>query len=301
MNNRLPPISPRSPPGASDRGPSLFSADDHGPGRLPAPAFPGRQGVPGSQIAVQKYNALSGSVNLSLTVFDSLAIPGYKSAKAEAEAQRLASAEAKRQLAYEVSNAFIVTLGVGQVLKRRGIVMIIPSRRSTPPRRATKPVWSGSMTSPGLSSRWPPQRWASRNPGTGGYDLPQLGHLLVEQEMIQKKLKIPDSLIKAPKSRPLPAPAGRGSPEPAARFELAALERPGPRGPGAHPHPEMVPSLTLAGQYRYTNESGLTGRSTNWNVGATLNWALFDGFSRNGQHSEYKALARSLSWMSRPP
>ncbi len=52
------------------------------------------------------------------------------------------------------------------------------------------------------------------------------------------------------------------------------------------------PSLTLTGQYRYTNESGLTGRSTNWNVGATLNWALFDGFARNGQHSEYKALAQ---------
>ena len=52
-----------------------------------------------------------------------------------------------------------------------------------------------------------------------------------------------------------------------------------------------LPSLSFNGQYRYTNESGLTGRPTNWNLGLTLTWAVFDGFSRNADYKERKALA----------
>ncbi len=52
-----------------------------------------------------------------------------------------------------------------------------------------------------------------------------------------------------------------------------------------------LPSLSFVGQYRYTNESGLTGRTTNWNVGLTMSWTIFDGFSRNGSYSQQKALS----------
>jgi outer membrane protein len=47
----------------------------------------------------------------------------------------------------------------------------------------------------------------------------------------------------------------------------------------------------LNGQYRFTNETGLSGRSSNWSVGLTLNWSLFDGFSRTADFREKKALA----------
>jgi outer membrane protein TolC len=52
-----------------------------------------------------------------------------------------------------------------------------------------------------------------------------------------------------------------------------------------------LPSLILTGRYTYTNEAGLTGRNFNWNAGLTMNWAVFDGLTRNGDYSERKALA----------
>src|SRR4030042_614594 len=70
----------------------------------------------GTQIAIQKYNALSGSVNLNLTLFDAYNIPTYRSARSAQAAQMYASAESKRQVAFEVGNAYLATLGVDQVL-----------------------------------------------------------------------------------------------------------------------------------------------------------------------------------------
>jgi outer membrane protein TolC len=58
------------------------------------------------------------------------------------------------------------------------------------------------------------------------------------------------------------------------------------------PSLEWLPSLSLSGQYRYTNEAGLTGRSTTWSAGLGLSWTLFDGFGREGAYKEAKARAR---------
>ena len=41
------------------------------------------------------------------------------------------------------------------------------------------------------------------------------------------------------------------------------------------PNLKWLPSLSLTGQYRYTNESGLTGKSTSWSAGLVLNWPHF--------------------------
>ncbi|MCX6558162.1 MAG: TolC family protein, partial [Candidatus Aminicenantes bacterium] len=58
------------------------------------------------------------------------------------------------------------------------------------------------------------------------------------------------------------------------------------------PSLKWLPSLSLSSQYRYTNEAGLTGKSTTWSAGLALNWSIFDGFLRFGEAKEYKALAR---------
>jgi outer membrane protein TolC len=120
----------------------------------------------------------------------------------------------------------------------------------------------------------------------------QLGYLLDEEDMLIKKLQVPDGLLRAAEAQAFP---GAGLVEEAQnrRLDLNALRwrAQAQKALVLTPTLRWFPSLTLTGQYRYTNESGLTGRSTNWNVGATMSWALFDGFARNGLHSEYKALA----------
>ncbi len=54
---------------------------------------------------------------------------------------------------------------------------------------------------------------------------------------------------------------------------------------------KWFPSLSLVGSWRITNEAGLTGRATNYSAGLSLSWALFDGFNRNADFRERKALA----------
>jgi len=247
----------------------------------------------GSTIAIQKYNALQGVISLNLSVFDSVTIPGYRRARSEEKAQKLASADAKRQLAYEVSNAFLSTLGVDQVLEasRHRFDYAKQAHDAAKARYAAGLVGVNDVTRAELEVATA-EMGITQSKGQVDSTYLQLGHLLDEEDIFKKKLQVPDALLGAAESQGFP---GGGLVEEAQnrRLDLNSLRW------RAQAQKALVltttlrwfPSLSLTGQYRYTNEAGLTGRNTNWNVGATMSWALFDGFARNGLHSEYKALA----------
>jgi len=50
-----------------------------------------------------------------------------------------------------------------------------------------------------------------------------------------------------------------------------------------------IPTLTLRGTYRGTNEAGLSGRERDWNVAALLNWEIFDGGTRYAEAAARRA------------
>jgi outer membrane protein TolC len=68
----------------------------------------------------------------------------------------------------------------------------------------------------------------------------------------------------------------------AARADLQAVEKRAEalRQRARAPRLGIVPILGMAATQRYTNEAGLSGRTEDWNVGATLTWELFDGGTR---------------------
>jgi outer membrane protein TolC len=119
----------------------------------------------------------------------------------------------------------------------------------------------------------------------------QLGYLL--DLPLQGKLQVPESLLAAAEQFPAAADemlAGAQN----RRLDLRALNW---HARAQHalvmePNLKWLPSLSLSGQYRYTNEAGLTGHSTSWSAGLAFNWSIFDGFSRNGEYKERKSLAR---------
>ena len=76
-----------------------------------------RRTVGSTEIVVQQFNALSGVASLNMTLFDSKSIPGLNSANALQKSAVAAAAETRRQLSFEVSQAFLATLGVGQLLE----------------------------------------------------------------------------------------------------------------------------------------------------------------------------------------
>jgi outer membrane protein TolC len=249
--------------------------------------------VSGTEIAVQKYNALSGVISLNLTVFDPVGIPAYRNIKFARDSQRFASAEAKRQLAFEASNAYLSTLGIDQVLEaaRHRYDYAKQAYDAAKARYSAGLVGVNDVTRAELEVATA-ELGITQSKGQVDNTYLQLGYLLDEPDMSSKKLQVPDELLKTAEERNVPV-TGLIEEAQNRRLDLSSLKS---YALAQHaltltPTLRWFPSLALTGQYRYTNEAGLTGRSTNWSVGATMSWALFDGFYRNAQYSEYKALA----------
>ena len=119
----------------------------------------------------------------------------------------------------------------------------------------------------------------------------ELGFLLDDMESARKKLVIPEFLLREAEEGP-PELEQMIAEAQDRRLDLGSLryQAKAQRALLIEPTLRWLPSLAFSGQYRYTNESGLTGRSTNWNLGLTLSWTVFDGFSRNASYRERKAL-----------
>jgi len=248
----------------------------------------------GSQIAVQRYNALSGVLGLNMTLFDPYNLPNYRSARSAQTAQMYASAETKRQLAFEVGNAYLTTLGVDQVLvaSQHRYEYAKQSLDAAKARYKAGLVGVNDVTRSELEFATA-EMGVTQVKGQVQTTHLQLGYLLDDPDILQRTLEVPDFLLKAAEEAGFSV--GQSITEAQdRRLDLNSLRWTASAQQALTLTPTLrwFPALALTGQYRYTNESGLTGRSTNWNVGATLTWALFDGFSRNGQYGEYKALAR---------
>jgi outer membrane protein TolC len=248
----------------------------------------------GQQIAVQRYNALSGYIALNMTLFDPYNIPNYRGARSSQSAQMYASAETKRQLAFEVSNAYLLTLGIDRVLvaSEHRYDYAKQSLEAARARYKAGLVGVNDVTRAELE-------FATAEMGvtqvTGQVETTylQLGHLLDDPDIRKKTLEVPDFLLKAAEELSVAVDQSISEAQ-NRRLDLNSLrwQADAQRALSLTPTLRWFPTLSLSGQYRYTNESGLTGRSTNWNIGATLTWSFFDGFARNGQYSEMKALVK---------
>jgi outer membrane protein TolC len=248
----------------------------------------------GTQIAVQRFNALSGFLALNMTLFDPYNIPNYRGARSAQTAQMYASAESKRQLAFEVSNAFLMTLGVDRVLvaSEHRYDYAKQSLDAAKARYKAGLVGVNDVTRSELEFATA-EMGVTQVKGQVETTHLQLGHLLDDPDILQRKLEVPDFLLKAAEELTVSVDQSISEAQ-NRRLDLNSLRwtASSQRALSLSPTLKWFPTLALTGQYRYTNESGLTGRSTNWNVGATLTWSFFDGFARNGEYKEMKALVK---------
>ncbi len=243
-------------------------------------------------IVIQSMNALAGNLNLNMTLFDSRSIPLLRKLKMQNKAEKYVSLETKRALSFEVANTFIVTLGIEQVLKaaRQRYDLAGKNLAASRARYEAQLVSVNDVTRTELEAAS-----AEKNLIQAGGDVENsrllLGFLLGSE--IKGELADPGEILSQAEA---PAgPAERSIADAAAlRPDLAALRWYARAQHAAVVEPILrwLPSLSLNGQYRFTNESGLTGRKTNWSVGLTFNWSLFDGFTRIGDYKELKSLSR---------
>jgi outer membrane protein TolC len=255
--------------------------------------FEVKRTVGDTDIVIQSYNAFGAVAQVNMTLFDARSLPALLQANSERDAQRFASAESLRQLSFEVSNAFLASLGTDQVLEasRNRFEYARQALEAAKARYAAGLVSVNDVTRAELEYATA-EMGVIQVKGQVETTYLELGFLLDDPETARKKLVIPEFLLREAEDGP-PAVERMIAEAQDRRLDLGSLryQAKAQRALMIEPTLRWLPSLSFSGQYRYTNESGLTGRPTNWNLGLTLTWAVFDGFSRNADYKERKALA----------
>jgi outer membrane protein TolC len=249
--------------------------------------------VGNTQLVSQTFNALSGTAQLSMILFDAHSLPTLNQARAERQSTIYSSAESKRQLAFQVSNSFLTTLGTDQVLQaaRHRFDYARQSLAAAKARYAAGLVSSNDVTRAELEYA-SAEVAITQTTSQVETSYLELGFIMDDPQPVSRKLAVPDFLIQAAEIEPGPVEKLIAEAQ-ARRLDLNSLRlhADAQRAIILEPFLKWLPSLNLNAQYRYTNEAGLTGLNTNWNAGLSLSWSLFDGLNRNADTAERKSLA----------
>ncbi|HOW85656.1 MAG TPA: TolC family protein [Candidatus Aminicenantes bacterium] len=257
-------------------------------------AYETRRVVGGAEVIMQRYNALSETLALSQSLFDARSLTSLSAVRAQRNADMASAAESRRQLAFEVSQAFLATLGTTQVREASARRFAFAGQNLA----AAKARFSAGLASVNDVTR-AELEYATAEVGLtqvkGEVETStlQLGNLLAAPEAVRNSLVVPDFLIEAASAEAADAEALIEEAL-ARRLDIGALRwtASAQRSLAKLPMLGLLPSLSATGQYRLTNEASFNNRNWNWSVGATLNWTIFDGLTRLGQRKEQKALAR---------
>lgn len=242
-------------------------------------------------VTIQSLNALSGNITMNMILFDSRSIPLLRQVKLEDKAEKCNSLESKRALSFEVCNAFLVTLSMIQVLKAAQQRYILAGKNL----EASQARYEAQLVSVNDVTRTQLEYAAVESNITraeGDVENARLQFEFLVGTSIEDRLQPPEKLMAEAESPPplveqlIPAAQNR-------RLDLQALHWHARAQHKAAIEPALrwLPTLSLNGSYRYTNESGFSGKTTTWTAGLTLSWALFDGLIRIGDSKERKALA----------
>ncbi|MBI2504679.1 MAG: TolC family protein [Candidatus Latescibacteria bacterium] len=248
--------------------------------------------VGGEQVTIQRRNVLAPRATATLTLFDPRALPLYRQARRERDAAKLSARESRRLLGFEAAEAFLLTLSAEQVHEaaRRRLELAEQSLADAKARFSAQLVGSNDVTRAELELATA-RHQATRAQGEAesaylhlGYllDTPVAGPLTPPRELLAIAVRAPGEetqLIEGALGVRLDLAASRRH----AEAQAASAEEPLRR---------LLPSLSANGQYRMTNEGGLSGRTRDWSAGMDLSWNIYDRGQLWADRSERSALAR---------
>ncbi|MSS69930.1 MAG: TolC family protein [Candidatus Latescibacteria bacterium] len=256
-------------------------------------AYQTLQTVRGETAVFQHYNALSSTATVTMDLFDARLFPLYRQVTQEREAARLTASNDKRLLAFDAAEAYLTALSTEQVFEaaQRRLDFARASLKDARARFEAQIVSSNDVTRAELELA------TAEREGTGAQgDVKttrlSLGYLLDTD--VDGPLQTPAALLQAATEAPgiaddLIAQAQKQRPDVAASRRRAEALRASAREPLFR----MFPTLTLAGLYRNTNETGVTGHRHDGNASLALGWNLFDGGRGRAERAERLALARA--------
>lgn len=245
----------------------------------------------GQDIIIQSLNALAGSVTVSSTLLDFRAYPLYRQLKMENKAEKLNSFESKRGLSFEVCSAFLSVLGVEQVLKAAQQRFDYADQNFN----ASRARYDAQLVSVNDVTRAELEYATAEKGITSAQGSVETARLQLEFLLGMKiagALENPEQLLSQAEAPP-PGAEQLIQEAQERRQDLQSLRWQARAQHAAASEPVMrwLPSFSFNGQYRFTNESGFSGRKTTWSLSVAGSWAIFDGFARIADYKQRKALA----------
>ena len=247
--------------------------------------------IDGDTVVVQAVDALSGVATLDLALFDARAFPVARSTTRQLQAQVESSAEIRRALAFGVSETYFAVLSAERLrdaAQRR--VQVAEATVSDARIRLDAGLASGNELTRSELELATAQLARTQAQNSVRTTRLALGYLIGED-------------ADRPLEEPAPSPVEPREPEELERvaeerrpdLRAAQLRAEVARLLAREPLLRLVPTLGLRGTYRGTNEAGLSGNDTDWNVATTLNWSIFDGGAAFAQRAARRAEYREAS------
>ncbi len=247
-----------------------------------------------TEVVIQRYNGLSNTLGLNLTLFDARSLAALSAVRAQRNADVAAATESRRQLAFEVSQAFLATLGAAQVQEAstRRLAFAGQSLEAAKARYAAGLASINDVTRAELEYATA-EVGVTQVKGQVETSVLHLGYLLDAPDSVRGPLVVPEFLIEAASAEAANSEALVDEAL-ARRLDVGSLRwtASSQRVLAKVPMLGWLPSLSASGQYRITNEASFNNRTWNWNVGATLSWTLFDGLARFADRRERQAQAK---------
>lgn len=247
--------------------------------------------IDGESVVIQARDALAGNATVDVALFDARTFPVARAASRSLHAQEFESFDLRRALAFDVAESYFAVLSAERL--RDAATRRIGVAEATVGDAQVK-------LEAGLASRNELTR-VELELATA-----QLARTEAENSVRTNRLLL-GFLIGAPADRPLveggPSLLDATTPEEIEReaerlrpdLQAAALRAEALRLLAQEPLLRILPTLDLQGIYRGTNEAGLSGNDTDWNVAATLTWEVFDGGVRYAQAAARRAEFREAS------
>lgn len=247
-----------------------------------------------STVVIQRLNGLSEALGLNWTLFDARSMTSLAAVRAQRNADVATANENRRQLAFEVSQAFLATLGTSQVREASARRYAFAGQNL----EAAKARFNAGLASVNDVTR-AELEYATAEVGLtqvkGQVETTtlQLGNLLDAPDAVRNPLVVPEFLIEAASGEAANTEAlieealARRLDVGSYRWVASSLH-----SLAKVPMLGFLPSLSARYSYTVTNEAGFSGQNSTWSAGATLSWSLFDGLARFGQARERRALAK---------
>jgi outer membrane protein TolC len=239
----------------------------------------------------QEHDALSATAQLSLTLFDARGIPLYRQAAFERRAAALAETEARRLLTFEAADAYLATLGQERVVAAAQHRLDFARQNLADARgRASAQLTSSNDVTKAELEAATAERELVRAQAQLDAAYLELGHLVGTP--VTPPLGEPQTLLAAA-AAPGGDPGTLVAQAQARRLDLASQREHARAAEEFAREPDLrwLPALGLTGQYKASNESGLSGSHTDWFVGVSAVWVLWDGGTRDADADERDASA----------